>query len=171
MKLYEINEEIRELLMLLEPDPETGEVPANEDELAQRLHQLKMERTSVLEYLAKAVLNIRGSVTALKAEEERLNKRRNSLEQREERILRVLDRECNGETTDLGVATVRYRATVRTEVTDATKAIEWLNAHNHTDCIRIKAPEVDKSAVKALMKMGEMIPGVLMRHERSCSLR
>lgn len=171
MKLYEINEQIRELLMLLEPDPETGEVPENEDELMLRMHRLNMERTAVLEYLAKAVINFRSDISALKAEEERLNKRRAAMAQREERILRVLDRECNGENTDLGIAAIRYRATVRTEIADPRKAVEWLMGHDHADCIRMREPEVDKSAVKALMKAGETIPGVQLRHERSCSLR
>ena len=31
MKLYEVNQEIESLLEALEPDPETGEIPANED--------------------------------------------------------------------------------------------------------------------------------------------
>ena len=30
MKLYEVNQQIEDLLTQLEPDPETGEIPANE---------------------------------------------------------------------------------------------------------------------------------------------
>lgn len=33
MKLYEVNAQILVLLKQLEPDPETGEIPANEAEL------------------------------------------------------------------------------------------------------------------------------------------
>ena len=33
MKLYEVNQQIEALMVQLEPDPETGEIPANEDEL------------------------------------------------------------------------------------------------------------------------------------------
>ena len=33
MKLYEVDSEILRLLCLLEPDPETGEIPENEEQL------------------------------------------------------------------------------------------------------------------------------------------
>ena len=44
MKLYDVNRQIEELLARLEPDPETGEIPADEDELIAQLNELAMER-------------------------------------------------------------------------------------------------------------------------------
>ena len=51
MKLYEVNAAIQNLLLMLEPDPETGEVAAT-DEIIEQLSSLEMERSAILEYLA-----------------------------------------------------------------------------------------------------------------------
>ena len=171
MKLYEINEEIRRLLWLLEPDPETGEVPMDEDELLKQLHSLQMERENVLTYLAKVVLNLRSEAEMVKAEEVRLKERRQAIERRQERVMAILDRECGGENTDFGIAVLRYRASTRTEITDVGKAVRWLKRHKYTDSIRMKDPEVDKNAVKALLQSGEKIPGVAIVQNRTCSLK
>lgn len=50
MKLYEVNRCIEDLIVMLEPDPETGEVTAD-DEIMERLHNLEMERGRILEFL------------------------------------------------------------------------------------------------------------------------
>ena len=143
MHLYEINTEIALLMQQLEVDEETGEILTSSEDILQ----------------------------ALKAEEERLAKRRRVCEHREERLIEVLDRECNGQKTDLGIATLRYRATSRVEVSDAAKAISWLRRHKYRDCIRIKAPEVDKTAVRRLLTDGNTIPGIALVTGQSCSLK
>lgn len=40
MKLYEVNRQIEELLGRLEPDPETGEIPADEEEIIARINEI-----------------------------------------------------------------------------------------------------------------------------------
>ena len=79
MKLYEVNAQILALLEQLEPDPETGEIPANEAELIAQINALAMRREDILQYLAKVTLNLRAEAAALKAEEARLKKRRESM--------------------------------------------------------------------------------------------
>ena len=105
MKLYEINEAIARLMEQLTVDEETGELAEDTDGILEQLHALELDRRSVLEYLAKLVLNIRAEKAALKAEEQRLKSRRDALDYKEDQIMRVLDRECAGERTSLGVAT------------------------------------------------------------------
>ena len=130
------------------------------------------------------MLDTRAEAAALKAEEERLAKRRRVCEHREERLIEVLDRECNGQKTDLGIATLRYRATSRVEVSDSAKAIGWLRRHKYRDCIRVEAvslkinestltgePEVDKTAVRRLLTDGSTIPGIALVTGQSCSLK
>ena len=170
MKLYEINAEIEELLAELEPDPETGEVTGDVDSVIERLEHLSLEKKSILEYLAKLVLNARAEAETIKAEEKRLRDRRQALERKDERLMRVLDRECAGQTTDCGVATVSYRKTVRVNVTDSNRAVLWLQ-NNHEDCIRYSEPEISKTEVKKLLVAGTEIPGVELVHDLSCSLR
>ena len=111
MKLYEVNQLIEGIFEQL-VDPETGEVVENEALLAQ-LDSLQMERSRILEYLCKLVLNTRSQMAALKEEEKRLKERRASLERKDIRLMEILDRECGGEKTDCGVATVCYRKTTR----------------------------------------------------------
>ena len=101
MKLYEVNQGIEDLIAMLEPDPETGEVTAA-DEVMEQLHALEMERSRILEYLAKLVLNCRAEAASIRAEEKRLAERRRSLESRDERLMQILDRECAGQKTDCG---------------------------------------------------------------------
>ena len=171
MKLYEVNEAIQSLLLQLEPDPETGEIPMDDDAIIAELNGLQMERSRILEYLAKLTLNIRAEAAALKDEEKRLRDRRASLECRDERLMGILDRECAGEKTDCGVATVSYRKTTRVEVADSEKAVRWLKRTKHLDCFRVPAPEVAKAEVKKLLAAGEKVPGTTLVQDISCSLR
>ena len=47
MKLYEVNQQIEALLQMLEPDPETGEIPSDEEEIITRIHDLAMKREDI----------------------------------------------------------------------------------------------------------------------------
>ena len=173
IKLYEVNSEIQRLLDLLETeaDPETGEISENTDEILERLHALDMERKRILEYVAKVTLNTRGEAAMLRDEEKRLKERRTALESKETRLMEILDRECGGEKTDLGIAVLSYRKSSRTEVEDAAKAIRWLKRHKYTDCYRVPEPEVAKAEVKKLINSGIKVPGCSVVQERSCTLK
>ena len=169
MKLYEVNQMIEGIFEQL-VDPETGEIVENEALLAQ-LDSLQMERSRILEYLAKLVLNTRSQMAALKEEEKRLKERRTSLERKDTRIMEILDRECAGEKTDCGVATVCYRKTTKVEVGDDATAVSWLMENGHTQCYRVPAPEISKTEVKKLLAAGTEVPGVALVQDYSCSLR
>ena len=171
MKLYEVNSEIGALLESLSPDPETGEVPANEEEIITRLHAMAEHRMSILQAIARIVLNNRAESDMLKKEEERLKARRTALENKEKRLIHVLDRECAGEKTDLGIATFSYRRTSRLNVGDESAAVQWLREHNHMECLRIPAPEVAKSEVTKLINSGIMVPGCAIVQEMACKLK
>lgn len=89
MKLYEINAEILRLTDAIEFDEETGEILGDTDEMFAQIQLLQMEKNSILEYLAKLVLNIRSEAAAVKTEEQRLKARRDRLAKKEERLMRV----------------------------------------------------------------------------------
>ncbi len=170
MKLYEVNRQIEDLLYQLEPDPETGEIPANEEEIIAQINALAMRREDILQYLAKLTLNCRSEAAALKAEEDRLKARRSGLESKEGRLLTILDREC-GETTDLGVATLSYRKTSHVEVADEAKAVAWLRRHKFTDAFKVPEPTVYKTEVKKLLGAGQKGPGCKVVEVRSYCLK
>ena len=171
MKLYEINNQIESLLDVLEPDPETGEIPANEDEIIAQINALAMKREDILEYLAKLALEAKATVQAMKAEEKRLHDRRQTMENKQDRLISILDRECGGQKTDLGVATLCYRKSSRVEVSDEKAAIEWLKKTGHHDCYRQPDPEISKLYVGKLLDAGEQVPGVERVTGISCYLR
>ncbi len=171
MKLYEINAEILRLTDQIEFDEETGEILCDIDAIYDAIGALQMEKKSILEYLAKIVLNLRAEAAAVKTEEQRLKERRDRLTKKEERLMKILDRECAGEKTDLGVATFSYRKTSHVDVSDAAKAIRWLKRNKHLDCFRVPAPEVAKTEVKKLINAGTKVPGCAVVEDYSCSLR
>ncbi len=171
MKLYEINEEIQKLADSVLVDEATGEVLDGTEEILARIDALKMEKDSVLRYLAKLALNLRAERAACKAEEERLKERRLRLEKKEAKLLEVLDRECEGKKTDLGVATLSYRKTTKLLVHNAESAIDWLRSRNLTNCYRVPEPEVAKAEVKKLFAGGQNVPGCVLMTDRVYSLR
>jgi len=171
MKLYEVNHQLEELLYQLEPDPETGEIPSNEDEILTQINALAMERMDILQYLAKLALNAGSDAESIKAEEKRLKARREALESRRSRLISLLDRECGGEKTDLGIATLTYRRASHVEITDAAAAAAWLKENNHEACLRIPPPEISKSAVGRLLDSGSVIPGAQKVCTTSCTLK
>ena len=143
----------------------------DDDTLFDQIAQLEMERTEILSYLAKIVLNVRTEAAGLKAEEERLHARRKALERKEDRLIAILDRECNGVKTDVGVATVAYRKTTKTEVTDNDMAVAWLQENGYDDCWKQEAPKVSLSDVKRLLTGGTKVPGVMLVQGLSCSVK
>ena len=171
MKLYEINNAIAELTDQLDFDPETGEIGENFDTVMAQIDALNMERQSVLEWIAKVVLNTRAEAAMLKAEEQRLKERRESLSRKEKRLMQILDRECGGVKTALGVATFSYRKTSHVEVTDSDKAVRWLKRRKYLDCFRVPAPEVAKAEVKKLINSGVSVPGCAVIEDYSTSLK
>ena len=144
MKLYEVNQQLEDLILQLEPDPETGEIPANEDEIIAQINALAMKREDILQYLAKLALDAKATVQSLKAEEKRLKERRQPL--------------C-------------YRKTSHVEITDKGAALFWLKEMGHEDCIRIPEPEISKQAVGKLLDAGVEVDGVEQVTGTSCYLR
>ena len=114
-------------------------------------------------YIVLKVLNTRAKFAEAdarrEAEEQRLKARRTALENREQRLLGILDRECGGEKTDLGVAVFSYRKASHLEVADAAKAIRWLKRNRHMECFRVREPEVAKAEVTRLINSGITVPG------------
>lgn len=171
MKLYEVNQQIEDLLNRLEPDPETGEVPADEEEIIERIKALSLKREDILSGIAKLALNAKAAAQAMKAEEKRLFDRRVRAEKRHERLISILDRECGGQKTDLGVATLCYRKTSRVEITDRSALIAWLQAGGHDDCYRVPEPEISKLNVGRLLDASVPVDGAERVQAVSCFLR
>ena len=170
MKLYEIHEAVRALEEQIVVDPETGEFLCDMDTIEAQLHNLQQEWGNVMEWVAKVVLNTLAEEAALKAEEDRLKKRREALGRKEDRLMKVLEREC-GQTTKLGVATLTFRKTTKLDVSDEAAAVEWLKAQNLTSCYKQPAPTVYKTEVRKLISAGKEVPGCKIVEDQSVTLR
>ena len=170
MHLYEINAEIMRLTDEIVFDEETGEILCDIDSIEQQIMALQMEKKSILTWLAKLVLNTRSEAAAIKAEENRLKKRREQMEKKDERLMKIIDRECAEEKTDLGIAVVSYRKSEPLEVIDPATALQWLQENNHPECIKVTT-EVRKTETKALIKRGTAVPGTVLAPKNNCSLK
>lgn len=153
-------------------DLDTGEI-MTEEEYKALFDDLQMERQERLEWMAKCVLNDRSDAAALKTEEERIKKRREAKEHRAELFERLLDRECAGKKTELGVATMSYRKSEavvfdKKDVPDITK---WLEENGHDDCLNYKAPEIRKTELKALIKSGVHVPLAIVEERLNGKLK
>jgi len=171
MKLYQTNQALNELLSQIQPDPETGELPDNTDELIEQINALQADKADILKWIAQEILNIRAEIPGIKAEEDRLYKYRKNKEDVIERLINILDRECGGENADFGIAKLSHRTTTSTDVTDPDKAIEFLESSGHDDALKYKKPDVDRLKVKQLIKQGINVPGAELKNKISVSLR
>ena len=179
MGLYEINQELTELFSFEWSDehsawiyPDTGEFLTDE-EFEARAQKLGMDKQRILEWMAKEMLNMRGEREMLKAEMARIRERAKRLENKEERFRQILDRECNGKKTDLGVATFSYRKSSAAVWNEANSAdiICWLEEHGHDDCLKYSDPEIRKTELKKLMASGVNVPFAEIEERMNGSLK
>lgn len=164
MTLYEIDAKIRDFPF--ETDPDTGEL-LNAD----ALDALSMERDSKLENIACYCKNLAADAAAIKAEEATLKKRREALERSVDRLKAYLSASLNGQKFVTARAAVTFRKTQSVRVDDADAAIESLRSGGFSDAIRYKAPEIDKTAVKRLLKDGREIRGVSISESLSMAIK
>ena len=170
MKLCELNQEIEALIRQLEPDPETGEIPMNEEEILAELEGLAGKRMQVLDWISKKVLNIRSDIAGLKSEIDRLSRIKKGLEGQEARLMDVLGRECGGENTQFSVAKGCYRTTHPVNIWEEGMLYDWLSAHEYEDCYSTEV-KFNKNAVKRLIEEGLEVPGAEIAERQSFSLR
>ena len=178
-KLYEINQELSALFSFEWDEdhqawiyPDTGEFLTDE-EFEARAEKLGMDKQRILEWMAKEILNGRSEAEALKAEVQRLTARKKSIEARNERLLAILDRECCGKKTDLGVATMSYRKSspVVWDEAKTPELVSWLMEHDYDECLKYSDPEIRKMELKKLMASGVNVPFAEIEERMNGSLK
>lgn len=167
MNLYTINAEIARLIEAA-VDPETGEV---DEEALDALNSLQMERGAKLENIALAYKNLRSDAEELKAEEATLRGRREQKERRAESLKGFLARQLDGEKMETPRVAVSFRKSSAVDVRNPMMALAFLESSGYTDCIRVKEPELDKSACKRLIAVGVDIPGMEIVDRKSISIK
>ena len=172
MRLYEINQAMTEIADKLDFDFESGEVGENfDEELYQMFLSLSEDRQERLQYLAKITLNTKADAESLKAEKSRLDRRMKIKNRQYRTLLDILDRECGGEKTDLGVATLSYRNTKSTEIKDPSELLKWIISEKKYGLLNVKDDFFRKSDIKKLIDDGVDVEGAEIVTNKSYSLR
>ena len=179
MKLYEINEEVARLQERVEYDPDfdgyvdldTGEIMTDE-ELDKLFEDLQMDKYETLCWMAKCRLNDLAEAVAIREEEKRLAARRKRFEKRAERFLEIIDRECYGQPTDFGVASLKYTMSHPLDFPEEKEAeiIKWLEEHGHEDAVKVEK-EIKKSVVTKLIKAGVTVPDCKILDKKNANLK
>ena len=159
MKIYEIPSTLRDLLDRLDADPDTGEVDG--DALA-AYAEYQGAATEKLEATACYVRELEAEAEAIKAEEDRLAKRRKALEGKAARLKTYLmpALEAVGGKVKGVMASLRISRTQAVKVLDLEALPEAFR--------RIKTTiDPDKTAIKKALKSGEDIPGAVLEERQS----
>lgn len=153
MNLYEIDRRLESLFITMcEVDPETGELLY--PEAADELEALSELRETKLESALCYIKNLRAEAKAIREEETRLAARRMALENAERRMKQYVSDSLHGEKFQTARVAVSYRKSASVEVDP--EFIGWAETHGYDDLLRYKAPEVDKMALKELLKQEEL---------------
>lgn len=153
LSLYEIDSRIQSIIDRLydtvDENGEVGEIDFTE------LEQLQEDRKTKLENIALYIKNTEAEAKAIKEEEDKLSKRRKSLENRAER-LRALMINSMKEANEPELATARCKARIKdneqTDIIDLDAIPE--------EYINVKVErKPDKTAIKKAIKAGQQVAG------------
>lgn len=147
-------------------DEETGEVLD-----FQQLEELQMERDAKIENIALYIKDLEASAAAIKAEETALAERRKAKENRSKRLREYLSQVLDGAKFETARVALSFRKATVCEITDEQICLMWLSENNHSECIKMGAPEVSKADVKKLLKASETIPGAVLTENQNLQLK
>lgn len=156
MTLYEIDSRIKAIIDSLydsvDENGEVGEVDFTE------LEQLQEDRKTKMENIALYIKNTEAEAKAIKEEEEKLNKRRKSLERKADRLRNLMITSMQ-EANEPELTTARCKAKIKdnevTEIIDLDSIPE--------EYIKIKVDKsADKTAIKKAIKAGTEVAGAII---------
>ena len=161
MTIYDIDQDIARILSQV--DEETGELPESAFE---ELIKLQADRDLKIDNAACMVLDLLGDAKKIKDQEALLKQRREAIEKRAERIKRYIEYATDGNAFSSERVTVKFGKSSAVEIDEA---VFW----NDPDpaFIRQKAPEADKTAIKAALKDGKDIPGASLVERRNMTIK
>lgn len=158
MTIFEIDNRIAEILSQTD---ENGELPESAfDELA----ELAMDRDTKVENAACMYLDLVADAKKIREQELILADRRAALTRKAERILGYIDYATEGQPFRSERVDVRRRKTVSVEIDDDF----WANPASMF--VRQKI-EADKTAIKAALKDGAVIPGAKLVEKNTISVK
>lgn len=161
MTLYEINQAILDTI-----DPETGEIVDVE-----KLSELQMEREQKLEGVALWVKNLNAEAEAYKAEKEAFAEREKVAKNKAESLKKWLAYALNGQKMSTQKVAISFRKSESVEIEDEERVITYAQKNGRDDLLSYKAPTVNKSAIKAVIKTGKKIPGAVLVEKQNIQIK
>lgn len=161
MTLYEINQAILDTI-----DPETGEIIDVE-----KLSELQMEREQKLEGVALWIKNLNAEAEAYKAEKEAFAEREKAAKNKAESLKKWLAYSLNGQKMSTQKVAISFRKSESVEIEDEERVITYAQKNGRDDLLSYKAPTVNKSAIKAVIKTGKDIPGAVLVEKQNIQIK
>lgn len=165
MTIYEIDKAIAACL-----DYDSDEVIDLETGEIMQLEALQMERTQKLENVACYIKNLTAEADAIKAEKDALAKREQNARKKMDKLKEWLANQLQGAKLATPRAAVTFRKSEKVEVLDSKAFTDWAEVW-HDDLLTVKPPEINKTAVKALLKTGEELPGVKLTQTQNIQIK
>lgn len=161
MKLYEYAESYRYLL----DQVESGEYTV--EDVRDTLEAISICTAEAVEQVGKIVLEAEAGAETLKKEEERVKKRRQALERKEELLKEYIKRslETMGERKiKTPLITVSIRKNPPTVVT-TDDFVAWAEQSGRDDLLRYARPEPDKRKIMEALNAGQTMPARIVQRE------
>jgi hypothetical protein len=153
MNLYEIETAILGCI-----DTDTGEVIDTE-----KLEELSMERDVKVENICLWIKNLKAEVEALKAEKDAFAQRQKVAENKMNSLKQYISAYLEGTPFTSTRVSVSFRKSESLEISE--------EAIIPDDYMKIKAPEVDKVALKAAIKNGNHFDGVEIVEKQNIQIK
>lgn len=161
MTLYEIDQAMQSLI-----DPDTGELLDYE-----AFANLQMDRDAKLENMALWYKDMMADAKAIKEEADALNERRKALENRAERLKSYLSLALNGEKFQTARCSVTFRRTASVQIDNQERVVRWLEENGFDSCIKYHDPEVNKTELGKLLKVGTPVPFAYIKTGQSVGVK
>lgn len=149
MRLYEIDGRIEQAIEAA-VDPDTGEIIS--EEAYAYLESLQMEFERKAEGILLAIKNLRSDAEDLKKEKMAFAERQASAERRAASLEKYISGILNGQKFSTAKVAVSWRKSTSVEYTGDVRDLP-------PDLIKERDPEVNKTALKDVLKNGVKIPG------------
>ena len=164
MTLYEISLELEDAFYSA-IDPETGEIL--DEEAKERLDGLQMALDEKIEAIALWIKNLRSDAEALKAEKLTFQKRQQVAENRAASLERYL-----AGALGVGNKFASNRVAISWRKSEGVELAEGKTVYDiDTHYIKAAEPTLDKAALKAALKAGEQVDGVVLVEKQNMQIR
>lgn len=170
-KLYELREEYKSLLDMLEDG--TEDIP--EDVLSDTLEAVAGEIKEKAVSIAVVIKGLEADIAAFKQEEATLAKRRRTLENKVEWLKNYVTDELSAagikDIKDDPRAAIGFRPSRTLEITDEDGFVNWARENNKTDFLAVRVSPV-KANIKKAIEGGETdIPFATITEKKSINIK